>query len=101
MSFRNRLRLFFLMIVVAPMLVVAAVLYLVTFTSESGKSDSDVNARTQVAMKLNDEAHRQALLAGPALARGVPVSTASPRNHPQPLPTRARDPLPPPRAPRV
>jgi len=91
MSFRNRLRLFFLMIVVAPMLVVAAVLYLVTFTSESGKSDSDVNARTQVAMKLNDEAHRQALLAGRAIVRDVPFATAIRRNDSEQLQTRASD----------
>jgi diguanylate cyclase (GGDEF)-like protein len=91
MSFRNRLRLFFLMIVVAPMLVVAAVLYLVTFTSESGKSDSAVNARTQVAMKLNDEAHRQALLAGRAIARDVPFATAIRRNDSEQLQTRASD----------
>src|SRR4051794_573109 len=91
MSFRNRLRLFFLMIVVAPMLVVAVVLYLVTFTSESGKSDSDVNARTQVAMKLNDAAHRQALGAGRAIANDVPFATGIRRNNAEQLQTRASD----------
>src|SRR4051812_15466110 len=91
MSFRNRLRLFFLMIVVAPMLVVAVVLYLVTFTSESGKSDSDVNARTQVAVKMNDEAHRQALVAGRAIAADVPFATAIRRNDAEQLQTRADD----------
>src|SRR4051794_21402941 len=91
MSFRNRLRLFFLMIVVAPMLVVGVVLYLVTFTSESGKSDSDVNARTQVAMKMNDEAHRQALVAGRAIAADVPFATAIRRNDAEQLQTRADD----------
>src|SRR4051794_35286016 len=101
MSFRNRLRLFFLMIVVAPMLVVAVVLYLVTFTSESGKSDSDVNARTQVAMKLNDEAHRQALLAGRAIVRDVPFATAIRRNDSEQLQTRASDLLPRRGAPRI
>jgi len=91
MSFRNRLRLFFLMIVVAPMLVVAVVLYLVTFTSESGKSDADVNARTQVAMKMNDEAHRQALAAGRAIVNDVPFATAIRRNDAEQLQTRASD----------
>jgi len=91
MSFRNRLRLFFLMIVVAPMLVVAVVLYLVTFSSESGKADSDVNARTQVARKLNDEAHRQALIAGRAIANDVPFATAIRRNDAEQLQTRASD----------
>src|SRR3954447_24014901 len=91
MSFRNRLRLFFLMIVVAPMLVVAVVLYLVTFTSESGKSDADVNARTQVRRKMNDEAHRQALAAGRAIVNDVPFATAIRRNDAEQLQTRASD----------
>src|SRR3954454_8140590 len=91
MSFRNRLRLFFLMIVVAPMLVVAVVLYLLIFTNASGKADADFNARAQSAMKLNAEAHRQALLAGRAIARDVPFATAIRRNDAEQLQTRAID----------
>jgi diguanylate cyclase (GGDEF)-like protein len=91
MSFRNRLRLFFLMIVVAPMVVVAVVLYLLIFSSESGKSDAQVSAKTDVAMALNREAQRRALVAGRAIAADVPFATAIRRNDAEQLQTRASD----------
>ena len=91
MSFRNRLRLFFLMIVVAPMLVVAVAFYVLVFSSESGKADAQANAERRVAMAMYDEAHARALVAGRAIARDVPFATAIRRNNAEALQTRAAD----------
>jgi diguanylate cyclase (GGDEF)-like protein len=91
MSFRNRLRLFFLMIVVAPMLAVAVVLYLLIMSSESGKDDSAVNAKTVVARRMAREAQDDALRAGRAISRDVPFATAIRRNNAEALQTRADD----------
>jgi diguanylate cyclase (GGDEF)-like protein len=91
MSFRNRLRLFFLMIVVAPMLAVAVVLYVLIMSSESGKDDSAVNAKTLVARRMAREAQDDALRAGRAISRDVPFATAIRRNNAEALQTRADD----------
>src|SRR3954454_6358119 len=91
MSFRNRLRLFFLMIVVAPMLVVAVAFYVLVFSSESGKADAQANAERRVAMAMYDEAHARALVAGRAIVRDVPFATAIRRNNAEALQTRAAD----------
>jgi diguanylate cyclase (GGDEF)-like protein len=91
MSFRNRLRLFFLLIVVAPMLVVAVVLYILILGSESGKDDAAVNAKTVAARRLYAEAQRDALRAGRAIAADVPLATAIRRNNAEALQTRASD----------
>ena len=101
MSFRNRLRLFFLMIVVAPMLVVAVAFYVLVFSSESGKADAQANAERRVAMAMYDEAHARALVAGRAIARDMPFATAirrqqrrgaaDPRGRPAPHARRPAD----------
>src|SRR4051794_18171501 len=91
MSFRNRLRLFFLMIVIAPMMVVAGALYLLIFSSEAGQADSRVSAQSNVAMALYRDARRQALAAGRAIAKDVPFATAIRRNNAEALQTRASD----------
>ena len=43
MSFRNRLRLFFGLIVIVPMVALGAVLFALTARSETGKADAGVN----------------------------------------------------------
>src|SRR4051812_42912499 len=91
MSFPNRLRLFFLMIVVGPMLVVAVAFYVLVFSSESGKADAQANAERRVAMAMYDEAHARALVAGRAIATDVPFATAIRRNNAEALQTRAAD----------
>ena len=58
MSFRNRLRLFFLMIVVLPMVIVGVVSYILLGGTESGKADAEAAARTQ------NEGERAVLLFG-------------------------------------
>src|SRR3954447_7249708 len=91
MSLRNRLRLFFVMIVVAPMIVVALVFYVLIFGSEGGQADARVSAQSNVAMAQYNEAHRQALVAGRAIAKDVPFATAIRRNNAEALQTRAAD----------
>jgi diguanylate cyclase (GGDEF)-like protein len=91
MSFRNRLRLFFLMIVIAPMLVVAGVLYVLIFSSESGKADAGISAKADVAMAMYQDARERALAAGRAIASDVPFATAIRRNNAEALQTRADD----------
>ena len=91
MSFRNRLRLFFATIVVAPMLVIAAVLYVLIFSAENGKADAAFSAKSDVAVSLYNDARERALVAGRAIARDVPFATAIRRNDPEQLQTRASD----------
>ena len=55
MSFRNRLRLFFLAIVLLPMVVVGAVLFFLLGGTESGKADAGAAARTDVARQIYND----------------------------------------------
>jgi diguanylate cyclase (GGDEF)-like protein len=91
MSFRNRLRLFFAAIVVAPMLVIAAVLYVLIFSAENGKADAAFSAKSDVAISLYNDARRRAVVAGRAIASDVPFATAIRRNDAEALQTRAGD----------
>ena len=91
MAFRNRLRLFFVMIVVAPMLVVAGVFYVLIFSAESGQADAKASAQKDVAVATYDQAHERALVAGRAIANDVPFATAIRRNNAEALQTRATD----------
>ena len=54
MSFRGRLRVFFTIIVIVPMIAVAAVLYRLTADSETGKADAGIAAGMRVAFSLYD-----------------------------------------------
>src|SRR3954454_18687245 len=56
MSFRARLRLFFVLIVIVPMLSVALVLFRLISDNETGKTDSDIHARQHAAIQLYGEA---------------------------------------------
>src|SRR6185503_4434201 len=60
MSFRARLRLFFVLIVIVPMLSVALVLFRLISDNETGKADADIAARQRAALSLYEEAHRRA-----------------------------------------
>src|SRR4051812_16864275 len=84
MSFRARLRLFFVLIVIVPMLAVAIVLFRLISDNETGKADASIAARQRAAISLyreatqkadgavegvgNDRAMADALLAGDAAA---------------------------------
>jgi diguanylate cyclase (GGDEF)-like protein len=89
MSFRNRLRLFFVAIVLVPMIVVGIIFYLLINTSESGKADSAVNAQQQAAQGIYKETQRQAARDARAIATDVPFATALRRNDIEALQTRA------------
>jgi len=54
MSFRGRLRVFFTIIVIVPMVAVAAVLYRLTADSETGKADAGIAAGLRTAFALYD-----------------------------------------------
>src|SRR2546421_11969749 len=55
MSFRARLRLFFVLIVIVPMLSVAIVLFRLISDNETGKVDEGIGVRQQAAMSLYRE----------------------------------------------
>src|SRR4051812_43644978 len=60
MSFRARLRLFFVLIVILPMLAVAIVLFRLISDNETGKADADIAARQQTVINLYNDATRRA-----------------------------------------
>jgi diguanylate cyclase (GGDEF)-like protein len=63
-SFRGRLRLFFVLLVIVPMIALAVVLFTLTSRSETGKADAGISAGTETAFGVYEEA---ALGAEPAL----------------------------------
>src|SRR5215210_2662707 len=60
MSFRGRLRLFFAIIVIVPMIAVAIVLFALSEQSETGKADAGIAAGLRSAMSLYSDAADQA-----------------------------------------
>src|SRR5437763_15387089 len=60
MSFRARLRLFFVLIVIVPMLSVAIVLFRLISDNETGKTDASIFARRQAAISLYQDSVRRA-----------------------------------------
>jgi diguanylate cyclase (GGDEF)-like protein len=61
MSFRGRLRLFFTMIVVFPLVAAAVVLFLLTERSETGKADAGIAAGLRTAFSIYDDARARAV----------------------------------------
>ncbi len=55
MSFRARLRLFFALIVIVPMIALAVVLFLLTSRSETGKADAGIAAGLRTALTVYEE----------------------------------------------
>jgi diguanylate cyclase (GGDEF)-like protein len=76
MSFRNRLTLFFVLIVVVPMVSVAFVLFRLIADNESGKADARVGARTETAIAIYEETVADARRAARRIATDVPLATA-------------------------
>jgi diguanylate cyclase (GGDEF)-like protein len=60
MSFRGRLRLFFTIIVIVPMIAVALVLFALSESSETGKADAAIAAGLRSALALYTESGEQA-----------------------------------------
>jgi diguanylate cyclase (GGDEF)-like protein len=63
-DFRARLRLFFVLLVILPMIALAIVLFTLTSRSETGKADAGISAGTRTAFAVYEEA---AAAAGPAV----------------------------------
>ena len=64
MSFRGRLRLFFALIVIVPMIALGAVLFALTARTETGKADAGIGTAARTALAVHQEqvdAARQAL----------------------------------------
>jgi diguanylate cyclase (GGDEF)-like protein len=59
-SFRGRLRLFFVLLVIVPMMALALVLFTLTSRSETGKADAGISAGTRTAFGVYEEAARAA-----------------------------------------
>jgi diguanylate cyclase (GGDEF)-like protein len=66
MSFRGRLRLFFALIVIVPMIALGAVLFALTARTETGKADAGIGTAARTAIAVHRE---QVALARPALRR--------------------------------
>ena len=91
MSFRNRLRLFFVVIVIVPMIAVGAVLFILIANAETGKDDARVSANSDAAVRIADDAIRDGQTLGREIATDVPFATAVRRNDIEALQARAED----------
>ena len=76
MSFRNRLTLFFVLIVVVPMVAVAFVLFRLIADNESGKADARLAAAKRSAINLYREDVNRAQAAAARIGRDVVLAQA-------------------------
>jgi diguanylate cyclase (GGDEF)-like protein len=76
MSFRNRLTLFFVLIVVVPMVAVAFVLFTLIATSESGKADARLATTNGAAINLYREDRNRADRAAAKIGADVALAQA-------------------------
>jgi diguanylate cyclase (GGDEF)-like protein len=76
MSFRNRLTLFFVLIVVVPMVAVAFVLFRLIADNESGKADARLAATKGSAINLYREDYNRASRAAESIGGDVALSQA-------------------------
>jgi diguanylate cyclase (GGDEF)-like protein len=91
MSFRNRLRLFFVVIVVVPMIAVGGVLFTLIANAEKGKDDARVSAASDTVVRITDDIIEEGKRTGREIATDVPFATAVRRNDIEALQTRAED----------
>jgi diguanylate cyclase (GGDEF)-like protein len=90
MSFRNRLTLFFVLIVVVPMVAVALVLFDLIANNEQGKADARVAANSRTAIHLYEEDRADANRAAAAIARDMELAQALRNNDSSALQQRAK-----------
>jgi diguanylate cyclase (GGDEF)-like protein len=76
MSFRGRLTLFFVLIVIIPMVSVTVVIFSLIANNEHAKANAAIAARLQAARNLAKEATTEADVAAHAVAADVRLSTA-------------------------
>jgi diguanylate cyclase (GGDEF)-like protein len=88
MSFRNRLTLFFVLIVVVPMVAVAFVLFRLIADNESGKADARLAAANSSAINLYHEDYNRAQAAAAKIGGDVALAQALRANDRQALQSR-------------
>jgi diguanylate cyclase (GGDEF)-like protein len=88
MSFRNRLTLFFVLIVVVPMVAVAFVLFRLIADNESGKADARLAAAKSSAINLYHEDYNRAQRAAAKIGADVALAQALRANDRQALQAR-------------
>jgi diguanylate cyclase (GGDEF)-like protein len=76
LSFRSLLTLFFVVIVLAPMLSLTLILFRLISDNESGKADARVAARQQTAINLYDEARDKAGRTAVRVGGDAPLASA-------------------------
>ena len=78
MSFRRRLTLFFVILVIVPMIAVTAVLFRLISTNETGKANANLSARTRVAAQVyhQDANSPMAVAAATLIARDPALGAA-------------------------
>jgi hypothetical protein len=76
MSFRSRLLLFFMIIVIVPMIAVALVLFSITSDSETGKTDAQIAQGLRAAFAVYDSDRAQARPDLNRVARDPKLATA-------------------------
>ena len=91
MSFRNRLTLFFVLIVVVPMVAVAFVLFRLIADNESGKADARLAATKGSAINLYREDFNRANVAAEKIGSDVALSQALRDGDRQALETRLEE----------
>ena len=88
MSFRNRLTVFFIVLVILPMIVVAAVGFVLASDSEQGKTDARLSEAQRSASGLFRESQDQAEDAARAIARDQQLAEAIESGERGPIQTR-------------
>ena len=76
MSFRSRLLLFFMIIVVVPMVAVALVLFSITADSETGKADAEIAQGMRAAFAVYDQSRDGAMEPVDRIARDPQLAVA-------------------------
>ena len=76
MNFRARLRLFFVLLVIVPMIALAVVLFTLTSRSETGKADAGISAGTRTAFSIYEERAAEARPAVHAVAADPQLTEA-------------------------
>jgi diguanylate cyclase (GGDEF)-like protein len=91
MSFRNRLILFFFLIVVVPMVAVGVVLFDLIANNESGKADARLNANYRAAVHLSEQDRIDAAGVAREIGRDSALSQALRANDVAALTQRAKE----------
>src|SRR3954463_15295120 len=89
-SFRSRLLLFFMIIVIVPMVAVALVLFSITEDSETGKADAQIAQGLRAAFAIYDSDRAEARRQLARVARATPLAQALARRDRAALAARIR-----------